>query len=187
MALRLLNSALIITYRYSHIRILHIHFSSLSSENLKYLSVDQALADLANFIVKIKSEKRYQNSSVIVIGGSYAGSMATWFRQKYPHLAVGAWASSAPLLAKADFGEYKKFAMQAIATIAGEECLDHIAKHMKYMHDQLALNKSDELKKINNLCDDFDFNNKWDVLSWLSTAVDFYAALPQQNTYVTFG
>lgn len=76
----------------------------MSFENLKYLNVDQALADLAAFIVWFKaSTPGLENSKVILVGGSYAGTMAVWMRQKYPHLVAGSWASSAPLLAKVDF------------------------------------------------------------------------------------
>jgi hypothetical protein len=82
-----------------------------SVNDLKYLSVDQALADLAYFIVKQKSENRLlKNSGVILVGASYSATMVSWFRLKYPHLANGAWASSAPLLAKLDFiGNLLKF------------------------------------------------------------------------------
>jgi len=33
----------------------------------------------------------------------FAGSLATWLRMKYPHLVYAAIASSAPLVATADF------------------------------------------------------------------------------------
>jgi len=34
------------------------------------------------------------DSKVLVIGGSYPGAMAAWFRERYPHIATGAWSSS---------------------------------------------------------------------------------------------
>lgn len=78
-------------------------FRDTSSPSLQYLSVDQALADLARFIETRKRREGFENSTVIVFGGSYAGSVATWLRLKYPHLVQGALASSAPIFAKADF------------------------------------------------------------------------------------
>lgn len=60
--------------------------SNTSSENLQYLSVDQALADVAYFIETKKKERNLENSTVVVFGGSYAGNMAAWARLKYPHL-----------------------------------------------------------------------------------------------------
>lgn len=45
-----------------------------STENLRYLSVDQALADLAVFIDSIKaSSLEFKDSGVILVGGSYSG------------------------------------------------------------------------------------------------------------------
>ena len=75
----------------------------MSSKNLKYLSSQQALADLAYFIEAKKKEFNLAGNKWIVFGGSYPGSLAAWFRLKYPHLAYGAVSSSAPLLAKINF------------------------------------------------------------------------------------
>ena len=76
----------------------------LSVENLRFLNVDQALADLAHFITHVKATyPGTQDSGVIMVGASYSATMVTWFRQKYPHLVDGVWASSAPLLAQVDF------------------------------------------------------------------------------------
>lgn len=73
-------------------------------ESLKYLSSEQALADLAQFIESKNAE--YQFDSIvkwIAFGGSYPGSLAAWLREKYPKLVYGAVSTSGPLLAKADF------------------------------------------------------------------------------------
>ncbi|KAJ8962947.1 hypothetical protein NQ314_005664, partial [Rhamnusium bicolor] len=79
-------------------------FSDLSLENLRYLSSQQALADLAYFIVSM-NEKYQLSSDVkwILFGGSYSGSLAAWMRVKYPHLVHGVMSASGPLLAKLDF------------------------------------------------------------------------------------
>lgn len=63
-----------------------INFRNISEENLQYLNVDQALADIAYFIEEKKRELGKENAKVIVFGGSYAGNMAVWARLKYPHL-----------------------------------------------------------------------------------------------------
>ncbi|KAF2889911.1 hypothetical protein ILUMI_16262, partial [Ignelater luminosus] len=41
-----------------------------------------------------------------VFGCSYAGSLATWLRYKFPHLVDAAWASSAPLHVTIDYSDY---------------------------------------------------------------------------------
>lgn len=49
--------------------------NNTSTENLRFLSVDQALADLAFFITHIKSSSpSLANSGVIMVGGSYSGN-----------------------------------------------------------------------------------------------------------------
>ena len=48
--------------------------NNTSTENLRFLSVDQALADLAYFIAHIKSSSpSLANSGVVMVGGSYSG------------------------------------------------------------------------------------------------------------------
>ncbi|KAK2419029.1 lysosomal Pro-X carboxypeptidase [Trifolium repens] len=67
-------------------------------KNIGYFSSAQALADYAQVLIYIKKTLQAENSPVVVIGGSYSGMLAAWFRMKYSHLAIGALASSAPIL-----------------------------------------------------------------------------------------
>ncbi|GAB4824848.1 hypothetical protein Ancab_007717 [Ancistrocladus abbreviatus] len=63
-----------------------------------YFNSMQALEDYAEVILYLKNKLDAHYSPVIVIGGSYGGMLASWFRLKYPHVALGALASSAPIL-----------------------------------------------------------------------------------------
>ncbi|XP_054792131.1 uncharacterized protein LOC129316417 [Prosopis cineraria] len=70
-----------------------------NAENRGYFSSAQAIADYAEIIRHIKYKQlNALKSPVIVIGGSYGGMLAAWFRLKYPQMALGALASSAPVL-----------------------------------------------------------------------------------------
>jgi Serine carboxypeptidase S28 len=48
--------------------------ANTTTENLRYLTIDQALADIAQFISYIKASKSdYKDSEVILVGASYSG------------------------------------------------------------------------------------------------------------------
>ncbi|KAL0436357.1 UNVERIFIED_CONTAM: Lysosomal Pro-X carboxypeptidase [Sesamum radiatum] len=63
-----------------------------------YFNSAQAIADYVEVLLHVKEKFSAQNSPIIVIGGSYGGMLASWLRLKYPHIALGALASSAPIL-----------------------------------------------------------------------------------------
>ncbi|PWA93096.1 serine carboxypeptidase S28 family protein [Artemisia annua] len=72
---------------------------SVKNETLRgYFNSAQALADYAEILVHLKKKLHAHKSPIIVVGGSYGGMLASWFRLKYPHIALGALASSAPIL-----------------------------------------------------------------------------------------
>lgn len=78
-------------------------FSDLSTDNLRFLSSRQALADLAHFRTVIAEARGLTNAKWVAFGGSYPGSVAAWFRLKYPHLVHAAVATSAPVHATVNF------------------------------------------------------------------------------------
>lgn len=138
----------------------------LTLENLQWLNIDQALADLAHFIVSIKeSFPAVKNSGVILVGCSYSGTMVTWFMQKYPHLAQGAWSMSAPLYAKVDFVEYKETVSKAIINIGGDQCSAKIRRAFVQMEDLWERREISEIERIFRLCEPLNVTNTLDVWS----------------------
>jgi len=95
---------------------------NMTTDNLKYLSSEQALADLARLITYIKETFTTTSSRVITVGGSYPGNLAAWFKLKYPSVAVGSIASSAPLSAKTNFFEYMEVVANSIEYFSGTSC-----------------------------------------------------------------
>ena len=59
------------------------------------------------------------------MGGSYSGALSAWFRTKYPHLTVGAIASSGVILAVEDFKQFDE-QIYLSALKSGEYCVEAI-------------------------------------------------------------
>lgn len=112
-------------------------FADSDLPNLSFLTIDQALADLAQFIQHVKSDAfedgRYKNAKVALVGCSYAGTMATWMRLAYPHVVDAAFSDSGPLHAQENFPEYLEVVAEAIREQGGETCVSNIEEAMRQL------------------------------------------------------
>ncbi|KAL6253612.1 hypothetical protein P5V15_012328 [Pogonomyrmex californicus] len=152
-----------------------------SAESLRYLNVDQALADLAYFIETKKKEKNLEKSTVIVFGGSYAGNMAAWARLKYPHLIQGALASSAPVQAKADFYEYYEVVTRSLGRYS-KNCVESIRTAFATVENLLSTqNGPSELKRIFNLCNVPDVKSPNDIGYLMNSLTGIFAGTVQTD------
>ncbi|KAL3620001.1 hypothetical protein CASFOL_034913 [Castilleja foliolosa] len=94
-----------------------------------YFNSAQAIADYAEILLHIKQQFSALYSPIIVVGGSYGGMLASWFRLKYPHIALGALASSAPILYFDDITPQNAF--HSIVTKAFKDISNNCYKTIK--------------------------------------------------------
>jgi len=77
---------------------------SVPNAPLKYLTSEQAIADLASFHKYITTRfSLNKDTKWIAIGGSYPGMLASFMRIKHPELFHGAICNSGPVQAEVDF------------------------------------------------------------------------------------
>jgi hypothetical protein len=154
-----------------------------SNDNLKYLTVHQALADLAHFIKHIKNiNPDLKSSGVILVGASYSATIATWARLKFPDLVDGVWASSGPLYAKFDFFECHDIVAQSIREVGGEKCYGRIFNAFNTLKEYFAYSEPRVLYKLIqnfNLCEPIKLCR--DTANFFYEILDTIAGLTSQH------
>ncbi|OHT11120.1 Clan SC, family S28, unassigned serine peptidase [Tritrichomonas foetus] len=141
----------------------------------KYLTSIQALDDLALFLKDRKKVvcKEHTDCPVLIIGGSYAGTLSSMFRMKYPHLANFSWASSPPLTIKLDFPEYDMHVSQAIKNYS-EDCHTRSVELMQ----EIETNAD----SFNKFRENTNFKKSVDRVSTLSEIADLFAGIVQYDS-----
>lgn len=159
--------------------------SNLTNENLRFLTVDQALADIAHFVAEIQAQHataEHPRPAVIVIGGHYSGNLAVWFRQKYPHLSAGAWAASAPVWSVVNHHQYKETAAESYRLFGGDECYDTIDASFSYMEDMIQGGELDELSSLFSLCPESYLRTDRSINLFFSLLAEAFAVIVQEAT-----
>lgn len=157
--------------------------SNLLLENIQYCHVKQALADLAHFIrTQRENDPRLANSKVILAGGSYSATMVVWFSKLYPELVNGGWASSAPILAKVDFKEYKEIVGKALQELGSQQCYDRVKNGVAELEAMFAGKRSAEAKAMLQLCNDFDHENDFDLWSLFGSISNIFSGIVQNQS-----
>jgi pimeloyl-ACP methyl ester carboxylesterase len=111
-------------------------FGDWSMESLRYLSSEQALADLAYFLGDMNRDNITRPT--VVIGGSYPGALSAWFKSRYPHLAVAAWSSSGVVQAIPDMWQFDERIYDATLK-SGLFCPKMIKETNEFATQQAAL------------------------------------------------
>ncbi|KAJ2939061.1 hypothetical protein O0L34_g10250 [Tuta absoluta] len=140
-----------------------------SVSELRWLTVDQALADLAQFIKIVKSDSFqngiFRNAKVILTGCSYAGTMVTWMRLAYPHLVDAVFSDSGPLHAQEDFPEYLETITEALRAQGSQQCVDSIREGMVGLK-ALVQSNPQTVSNMFNTCSQLDASSGLDVATF---------------------
>ncbi|XP_062329699.1 thymus-specific serine protease [Osmerus eperlanus] len=153
----------------------------LSTENLRFLSSRQALADLAHFRTVMAAGRGLDNRKWVAFGGSYPGSLAAWFRLKYPHLVHAAVATSAPVHATINFPEYLEVVRRSLAS-ESPQCPLLVKKASDTLMDLLKdpFNFSNITKDF-NLCSKLQVQSDMDSAYLLETLAGNFMDVVQYN------
>ena len=116
----------------------------LSTENLRFLTTEQALADQAYFSQNVEfaglEDKNLTapNAAHIAYGGSYAGAFVAFLRTQYPEVYWGAIASSAVTEAIYDFWEY----YEAVRIYGPKKCVSTTQKLVNVLDTVFSKNNA---------------------------------------------
>ncbi|EJW82679.1 hypothetical protein WUBG_06411 [Wuchereria bancrofti] len=132
-------------------------FEDHSMESYKYLTVNQALADIKNFIVQMNEMffLDIEKPRWILFGGSYGGALAAWFREMNEELTIAAIVSSAVVQAEVDYYDYTKN-LEYVLKEENAPCAETIRLSIKALIEKTyTVDGRAELGKVFNMCEPF--------------------------------
>lgn len=143
----------------------------LTPTALKTLHLDAAIEDLATFQRFMMNDKGLKGKWVAA-GGSYAGTLAAFYRLKHPELVVGSLASSAPVLMKNEFFEYDAHVAKVVnKTSCGDKVRDAVKAIEAKMATPEGAKAVKETFQATNVVNDKDF--LYVVADMLAAAVQY--------------
>lgn len=163
-------------------------FEAYTMENLKYLRVDQVLADVSEFIRIIKRTfPQFADSDVLLAGGSGSGTLATWHRVKYPTETAGAWVSSGQLDMTSNVGpEFRGESGRLWRKFGSDLCYEKLEFGFKEIETLIAQKNVKRIEEAFNLCHPLDVDDSGSIglffhaiIRYLSGSVPSSGGIPQ--------
>ncbi|KAI6233558.1 putative serine protease K12H4.7 [Aphelenchoides fujianensis] len=125
----------------------------LTTDSLRFLSVEQALADAVVFIRSVVAKLSLANPRFVTFGCAYGGALSAWLRRENPELTVGAVASSPLMLPKVDVFEYSQVVNESFAALG---CQAEISDAFAAVHNAfLTIDGRNQLNAAFSLCTNF--------------------------------
>lgn len=158
-------------------------YTNLTTANMKYLTLDNAIHDLTHFAktAKLPFAKRASSNADdvpwVLMGGSYSGALSAWTESVAPGTFWAYHASSAPVEAVSDYWGYFLPVQEGMP----KNCSKDLSLVIDYMDDVLMHGTADE---VTDLKDKFGLGN-------VTHNDDFMAALEngpwlwQENQFFT--
>jgi hypothetical protein len=152
----------------------------LTTKNLRFLSTEQALADIDYFARNVKFEGVAGDLTApktpwVVYGGSYAGAQASFLRVQYPETFWGAISSSGVTTAIYDYWQY----FEPIREFGPPDCIKNTQLLVDMLDKVLLGNSTSNVQALKsafglgNITDNRDFANQLTgVYGWQSTNWD---------------
>ncbi|EEF31773.1 lysosomal pro-X carboxypeptidase, putative [Ricinus communis] len=137
---------------------------------------EQALADFAVLITDLKRNLTAEDCPVVLFGGSYGGMLAAWMRLKYPHIAIGALAASAPILQFENVVPHEIFYDIVSNDFKRESsrCFNTIKESWNAIASEgLKENGLVKLSRTFHMCS--DLNSTDELADWLESAYSYLA------------
>ncbi|VDO21107.1 unnamed protein product [Haemonchus placei] len=136
-------------------------FGKQDTESLKLLTIDQALADIKEFIQQMNDLYfKGTNTKWVTFGGSYPGSLSAFYRETYPSTTIGAVSTSSAVNVFVDYYGYLQNT-EANYRAQDKNCATSMATAFTNMQNLFFSGTAGrgKLKSKFNLCDDFDEQN----------------------------
>uniref|UniRef100_A0A7E4URM6 Serine protease K12H4.7 n=1 Tax=Panagrellus redivivus TaxID=6233 RepID=A0A7E4URM6_PANRE len=153
----------------------------LKFESLKYLTSEQALADLNTFILAQNKVLNLTSPRWITFGGSYSGALSAWAREKYPDTVYAAVASSGPVQAVVDFTGYLDVVYNALHSY-NPKCAESVHKGFLKINSLVTNSQGrDTLTKAFKTCTDLKNADKNGLYTFYDAIIGNYMGIVQNG------
>nr|POF03037.1 putative extracellular serine carboxypeptidase [Quercus suber] len=157
-------------------------FTNLTTENMKYLTLDNSIHDLTYFAnnVKLPFAKHAPSTADavpwVIMGGSYSGALSAWTESVAPGTFWAYHASSAPVQAIIDYWAYFVPVQESMP----KNCSKDVSLVVDYMDDILMHGSASEIDSLKakfglqNVTHNDDFMGALENGPWLWQGNQFY-------------